>query len=113
MKKPDGEIPESYAGFTSTDHTPFAQTAEYQKVLAEMSERLHYSKNVFVLGKVQRAGTGETEAIAVTVWQENFKMRVEAPNDSPAAFAVALEAELRRHDKYRKRLEQVEGEQDD
>jgi len=78
-----------------------------------MSERLHYSKNVFVLGKVQRAGTGETEAIAVTVWQENFKMRVEAPNDSPAAFAVALEAELRRHDKYRKRLEQVEGEQDD
>ncbi len=113
MKKPNDEIPTSYAGLTGTDHTPFAQAAEFEKVLAEMSERLHYSQNVFKLGNVQRAGTGETGAVAYIVWLDNFKMRVEVPNDSPAAFAVALEAELKLHHPYRERLEQVDSEQDD
>ena len=112
MKKPNGEIPTTvYAGLTSTDHTLFAEAAKAE--LEKMSQRLHYSQNVFVLGKVQRAGTGETEAVVVTVWHDNFKMRVEAAEDSPAAFAQALEAELRRHDKYRERLEQVDSKQDD
>ena len=112
MKKPDYEIPTTvYAGLTSTDHTLFAEAAKAE--LEKMSQRLHYSQNVFVLGKVQRAGTGETEAVVVTVWLDNFKMRVEVPNDSPAAFAVALEAELKLHHPYRERLEQVDSEQDD
>jgi len=112
MKKPDDEIPTSYAGLTSTDHTLFKQAAEFEKVLSEMSERLHYSQNVFILGNVAGAGTGETGAIAVTVWHDNFKMRVEVPNDSPAAFAVAFEAELKKHDPYRERFEQADSEND-
>jgi len=112
MKKPDDEIPESYGGLTDLGHTPFAQAAEFEKVLAEMSERLHYSQNVFKLGDVQGVGTGETGAVAYTVWHDNFKMRVEVPNDSPAAFAVALEAELKKHDPYRERFEQADSEND-
>jgi len=111
MTKPHDEIPTPYAGQTrtdhtliGTDHTPFAKTAEFEKVLAEMSERLHYSQNVFKLGYVQREGTGETEAIVVTVWHDNFKMKITAATKDPVAFAESLEAALKEYDKYKDRF---------
>jgi len=111
MKKPNDEIPTTvYAGLTSTDHTLFKQAAEAE--LEKMSQRLHYSENVFRLGEVRSAGTGETEAIAVMVWHDIFRMRVEVPNDSPAAFAVALEAALKEQNKYKERFEQADSEND-
>ncbi len=106
MKKPDDEIPTSYAGLTSTDHTPFAKAAEFEKVLAERSERLlHYSQNVFALGNVLREGTGETEATVFTVWHDSFKMKITAATKDPEAFAKSLEAALKEYDEIKDRFE--------
>ena len=107
MKKPDEEISGVYAGLSDTDVTLFGKAVEFEKVLAEMSERLHYSQNVFVLGSV--LGAGESGAIVVKVWHDNFMMDVRVPEETPAAFAKAFEDELKKYDQYRERFEQVES----
>ncbi len=109
MKKPDDEIPTSYAGLTGTDHTPFEQAVEAE--LEKMAKRLHYSENVFKL--VNILGGNEPGSKVVYVWcHEKQTIIVRVPTEDPAAFAKAFEAELRRHDEYRERLEQADSEND-
>lgn len=108
MTKPNDEIPTSYAGPTSTDHTPFKQAAGAE--LDKMAQRLHYNPNVFGLQKVQDGD--EPGSKVVYFWcQEKQTIRVTAATEDPAAFAKSLEAKLKEIDEYRERFEQVEGEQ--
>jgi len=109
MKKPDDEIPESYAGLTSTDHTPFKQTVEAE--LEKMAKRLHYTPDAFRLGNV--LGGDESGSKVVYVFcNERQTIKVKVPDESPAAFAEALEAKLKEFDHYRERFEQADSEND-
>ena len=103
MKKPDGEIPESYGGLTGTDHTPFKQAVEAE--LEKMAQRLHYTPDAFRLGNVLDGD--ESGSKVVFVWcLEKQTIKVRVPTEDPAAFAKEFEAALMEFDNFKERLEQ-------
>jgi len=111
MKKPDDEIPTSYAGLTGTDHTPYKQAVGAE--LNKMAQRLHYNPDEFrIVDNI--LGGAEPGSKVVHVWcHENYTIKVTVPNDSPAEFAKALEAKLKEYYQYRERFGQVESGQVD
>jgi len=109
MKKPDDEIPESYAGLSSTGHTLFKQGAKAE--LEKMALRLHYTPDAFKLGNVLDGD--EPGSKVVFVWcLEKHTIRVTVPTEDSAAFAKAFEAKLMEFDEYRERFEQADSEND-
>jgi len=109
MTKPDDERPESYAGLTSTDHTPFKQAVGAE--LEKMSQRLYYSPGAFRL--VQILDGDEPGSRLVKVWgHDSTLIDVRVPDESPAAIAEALEAALKEYDQYKERFEQADSEND-
>jgi len=109
MTKPDDEIPESYAGLTGTDHTPFKQTVEAE--LEKMALRLHYTPNVFQLANILGGDESGSKVVFVGCL-EKHTIKVTVPMDNSAAFAQAFEAALLEFDEYRERFEQADSEND-